>query len=197
MTDLQRVLIPIIAFLLSFSVPGLIRLIEDIISQKIRSYRIESADKKASENPEKIKPSWDAARIRLESYFDINIAQTRSIYRLSLTAMVSGFGIVVLGIVQYFKTDNATPTILAGVGGIITEIIGATFMVMYKSTMEHASNYIKTLERMNSVGMAMQILDTMPDDTDQQRELRNTTKTEVIKILMQQAHAGEPPTKQT
>lgn len=157
---------------------------------KSKKNQIQEADKKAEKDPEKIKPSWDAARTRLELYFDMNIRQVNFIFWLSVTVMILGFGIVIFGITQAMTSEATLPAIIASSAGIIMEIIGATFMVMYKSTMEHAGSYTKTLERMNSVGMAMQILDTMPDDPDQ-GALKNTTKTEVIKILMQQAHTPE------
>ena len=53
--------------------------------------------------------------------------------------------------------------------------------------MEQAINYTETLERINSVGMAMQILDTIPDDAVEEN-LKNSTKATVVKLLMQQAY---------
>jgi len=43
-------------------------------------------------------------------------------------------------------------------------IIGVTFMVIYRSTMAQANQFMEVLERINTVGMAVQILDTIPNE---------------------------------
>lgn len=59
--------------------------------------------------------------------------------------------------------------------------------------MEQAMKYTETLERINSVGMAMAILDTIPDSA-QEGNLKNATKATVVKLLMQQANENSEVT---
>ena len=62
--------------------------------------------------------------------------------------MFIGFGIIIWGISQAIQHPSfALPPIIAGVVGVITEFIGATFLFIYRSTIEQAINYSKTLER--------------------------------------------------
>ena len=105
--------------------------------------------------------------------------------------MMVGFGFIIYGIIQAFRTKPGvpghdisalTPAVVATVSGIVTEFIGATFLFIYRSTIQQASHYTQTLERINAVGMAMQILDTISDES---KELQDKTKAEIVKLLIQ------------
>jgi len=99
-----------------------------------------------------------------------------------------------MGIVQAIHAPDSTlPAVITGLAGALTEFIGATFLFMYRSTMKQALDYTKMLERMNSVGMAMQILDTIPDDA-QANNLKHATKASVVRMLMQQSRGVSAPT---
>jgi nitrate reductase gamma subunit len=155
--------------------------------------RIIEAENKAEKEPEKSKPAWDLARVTLESYFNKNLTQVSAIFWLSVLVMMIGFGIIIWGITQAISThDSALPAVITGLAGVITELIGATFLFIYRSTMEQAVKYTKTLERINSVGMAMQILDTIPNNAKDDN-LKNSTKATVVKMLMQQAYEVDTP----
>jgi hypothetical protein len=155
---------------------------------------IADAQLKVESQPEKTKPAWDLARATLESYFNRNLSQVTSIFWLSVLVMFAGFVVIVWGIAQAIQTpDSYTPATLAGLAGIITEFIGATFLFIYRSTIQQALDYSKTLERINSVGMAMQILDTMPDKTDSE-DLKSKTKATLVELLIRQAY-GIPENK--
>lgn len=161
---------------------------------------LQQAIERARAEPEKTKPAWDLARVRLELYFDRNISQINYIFWLSVIVMLVGFGFILFGISQTFVISrvienstgqNITPTVIpispaivGTVAGIITEFIGATFLFIYRSTIQQAASYIKTLERINSVGMAMQILDTISTDS---KQLQDETKAAIVKTLLLKA----------
>ena len=83
-----------------------------------------------------------------------------------------------------------TPAWIGGIAGVITEFIGATFLFIYRSTVRQAASYNQTLERMNSVGMAMQILDSISGES---KEMQDLTKAEIVKLLVQQSGPMTPP----
>jgi hypothetical protein len=154
--------------------------------------QIERAETAARAEPEKAKPAWDVARLKMERYLTINLSQMGAIFWVSIGTMLIGFGAIFWGIEQGIafaehseKLDSikSLPAFLAACSGIITEFIGVTFLIIYRSTMKQATSYFKTLERINSVGMATQILDAMPDEA-----LRNQTRSELIKLLLQGAN---------
>jgi nitrate reductase gamma subunit len=181
----------ILAISVFVSIIGLILAIaqfkQDIDSVRKSRERITQAESKVEAQPEKIKPAWDLARVTLESYFNRNLSQVTSIFWLSVIVMFIGFAIIIWGITQAVQSPNSTlPAVITGMAGVITELIGATFLFIFRSTMEQAVAYTKTLERINSVGMAMQILDTIPNNA-KDNDLKNSTKAIVVKMLMQQA----------
>ncbi len=64
---------------------------------------------------------------------------------------------------------------------------------MYRTAIGQAVKYTVTLERINSVGMAMQILDTMSDPAE--KGLTSKTKAELVKLLIKQVSVEKPELK--
>ncbi len=175
-------------FIVLLGAIGLLLLIVSLYTnfraEKKSQKRIKDAESIAEKEPEKMKPAWNLARITLENYFDRNLKQVTAIFWLCVVVMFVGFIIIVLAIMQAIQApDGALPPIIAGLAGIITELIGATFLFVYRSTMQQAIKYTKILERINSVGMAIQILDTIPNDAKIEN-LKDSTKAFVAKRLM-------------
>jgi len=185
-TAVLSILIPLSAFLWGF-----FKAMRDAKqSNKAVREKIERAESKLEAQPEKAKPAWDLARATLESYFNRNLSQITSIFWLSVIVMIVGFGILIWGISMALRSSTVVvPAAIASVAGILTEFIGATFLFIYRSTIEQAINYSKTLERINSVGMAMQILDTMSDEVKTD-DLKSKTKATLVELLVQQAYGA-------
>ncbi len=77
------------------------------------------------------------------------------------------------------NSDVATIGVIAG---ILTNFIGATFMIVYRSTVREASRYSNSLNRINDVGIAMDILNTAVEHEDTPEIL--TAKVEIAKRLV-------------
>jgi hypothetical protein len=152
--------------------------------------RVIQAELKADQNPDEIKPTWDLARITLEAYFNRNLSQVTAIFWLSTTVMFAGFGIILWGVLLALQNStsnvNNLPAVVTGLAGVVTELIGATFLFVYRSTIQQAGSYTKTLERINSVGMAMQILDSIPEDA-QVDSIKHSTKALLARVLIGQS----------
>jgi hypothetical protein len=143
--------------------------------------------------PEKVKPAWDLGRVKLEVYVNRNLSQIAYIFWLSVAVMTVGFVFILFGISRALSpgtmmaaaggatVGGVTLAVVSTVAGIITEFIGATFLILYRSTIQQAAGYTKALERINAVGMAMQILDTLSGES---RELQDRTKAEIVKLLL-------------
>src|SRR5208283_410944 len=109
--------------------------------------KLEQAESRVEREPEKAKPAWDLARATLEAYFNKNLSQIASIFWLSVLVMVSGFAMLLYAIMQAVQQPTVlVPAYIASISGIITEFIGATFLFIYRSTIQQAINYSKTLE---------------------------------------------------
>jgi hypothetical protein len=102
---------------------------------------ITQAESRIEAEPEKAKPAWDLARVTLESYFNRNLSQIASIFWLSVFVMIIGFAVIVVGIFESItKPATVTAGAIATAAGIIIEFIGATFLFVYRSTIQQAGD---------------------------------------------------------
>ncbi len=147
---------------------------------------IEAARERVEQHPDKAKPAWDLATAKLEAYLSTNLKQINWIFNLSVIVMIIGF--IFLSAAIFLALQNPTsitPAVVAGAGGALTEFIGATFLVLYRSAVEHSTNFIKSLDKTSSVGVAMQILDNISADKNEAiQEKIIEAKIEVAKLLL-------------
>jgi TRADD-N domain-containing protein len=143
---------------------------------------LEEIRERAEQAPEKSKFAWDLAQATLEAYFNRNLSQVANIFRVAVGVMVVGFAFIMWGVTLAVKEPALVKTsYIAAASGIITEFIGVTFMVIYRSTMAQANQFMTVLERINTVGMAVQILDAIPESN---AELKNSTRAEIVSLLL-------------
>jgi len=182
----ETVLIAIILILMSV-VPGIIPRLQNLLQNPKIEEKIEEAKKKAEQEPGKSKLTWDEASARLDGEFQRNHFQVQAIFWLSIVVMVIGFAIIIwgIGLVLQYDAEIEVATI-ATLAGVVTEFIGATFLYMYKSTLRETSQHFETLEYMNSIGMAMQIIDTLPEGNETP-SLKEKTKAEIATALIVQS----------
>ncbi len=128
--------------------------------------RIERAEQKLEKNPQQPHAAWELAQIKLETYLDRNLSQVRSIYWLTVIVMTVGFFLIGYGVFKVFANPayNLKASMIATASGVLVNFIGASFLVVHRSTMSQAKEYVTILERINAVGMAVQILETIRDD---------------------------------
>lgn len=155
---------------------------QSLLERQARQDKIEIVEERAREHPEKPQLAWDLARTKLENYLDRNLAQVRSIYWLTLLVMFCGFGFIVYGLYEAFQSPDRLPvSIVASASGVIVSFIGGSLLLVYRSILAQSKDYVTVLERINAVGMAVQVIASI-SDTGQ--ELRNTTTAELAKQLL-------------
>jgi hypothetical protein len=144
--------------------------------------KLEEAEKRVQEHPHETKAAWELARVKLESYLNRNLKQVRSIFWLTVFVMLVGFSLIGFGIYKVFVSPEMfEASIVAAASGIVVNFIGATFLILYRSTMAQATNYVTILERINAVGMSVQILETISDEED---KLKQQTTADIAKQLL-------------
>jgi hypothetical protein len=164
-------LVPLGLSVLGASVLHALQRAQDIFRSELR---IERAEKQVADNPKEPVAAWLLARVTLESYLNRNLSQVRSIYMLTAAVMLVGFGLIIAGSVEAFMhPDRFHASVLSSLSGVAVSFIGGTFLVLHKSTMTQAKDYVTILERINAVGMSMQILDSLGSESDVLR--RETT----------------------
>lgn len=137
---------------------------------------------KLAEHPDDPMLGWDLAKIKLESYLNRNLNQVKSIFQLSVFVMTIGFGLIIYGAIMVFHDSiNFQASIIASISGLIVNFIGASFLLLYRSIMAQAKEYVVVLERINAVGMSVQVIDTISPEN---KKLKDETKSELAKQLI-------------
>lgn len=160
----------------------MVKVYEDTKDQEKTQNKIDTLEREVLEKPTEAKTAWDLATLKLESYLNKNLQQVSAIFYLSASVMLVGFGLIIFGVYKVFQNPTLiNPAIIATVSGIIVNFIGGTFLLIYKSTMKQAKNYVDVLERINAVGMSIQILENISKD---KLELKDDTTAEIAKELL-------------
>jgi hypothetical protein len=135
--------------------------------------KVDALEAKVREDPTNPQIVWNLARAALERYLDRNLRQVRWIFALTVAVMVCGMALVVVGVWRAIQfPDSIAPSYLAALAGVLIQFIGGTFLIIYRSTMEQAKSYVDVLERINAVGMSINILDAIKDDDRMHNEGR-------------------------
>src|SRR5271157_344930 len=155
--------------------------------------RIKRAERKVEEDPQQPQAAWELAQVKLETYLDRNLSQVRSIYWLTVIVISLGFLLIGYGVFKVFVNPaaNLNASIVAAGSGILVNFIGASFLVVHRSTLSQAKEYVTILERINAVGMAVQILETINDDPSNLRQ--HTTAAVATEML--RMYRGTTPRK--
>jgi hypothetical protein len=114
--------------------------LKDAAAEDERSQaRIHIAEEVAEREPERTKPAWDVARVTLEAYFRRNLRQIDMIFALSVLVMICGFAVMLWGVATSIQDSAhlASASLVTG-AGIVTQMIGGTFLVVYKSAIQQA-----------------------------------------------------------
>jgi small-conductance mechanosensitive channel len=171
--------IPIIVFVVTVVI---ISIASNYTEQRFREKKIEIVEERFREHPDKPQFAWDLARAKLENYLDRNLSQVRSIYWLTLLVMLCGFGFVLFGLSQAAQYPDKLPvSIVASASGVLISFIGGSFLLIYRSILAQSKEYVTVLERINAVGMAVQVIASIPDSNG---ELKHSTTADLAKQLL-------------
>jgi hypothetical protein len=176
--EMIAAIVGVLAAGLTFIVKGYQEFLED---KSVRA-KIKTVEAQILENPEKPQLAWELAQTKLESYLNRNLGQVRSVFWLTVIVMVIGFAFILFGLLRAFDAPDKLPVaIIASASGVLVSFIGGSFLLVYRSTLAQSKDYVSVLERINAVGMAIQVLETIPQEA---ADLKNTTTAEVAKQLL-------------
>jgi len=117
---------------------------------------------KARENPERPEYAWDLARSKLERYLERNLYEVRAIFLLTTLVMLGGFAIVVFGLTRAFSAPADFPvSVVSAASGVLLSFIGGSFLLIYRSVLAQSASYVSIPERINAMGMVVQIASTV------------------------------------
>lgn len=189
-TDLSyQTLIPGIIFAASinFGIRIMDGWMDAIALPGISKKEIDEARKLAERYPEKAKPSWDYATKKLEAYIGDNQKQNRKFFLLGYLMLILGFGLIVTTIYLSFQQSSSVSySLVAGIGGVLTEFIGTVILSFYKSSLDHSVKFIQLLDKTSSLGIAVQVLDEMSNTSIDEilRAKAYDARIEILKLFI-------------
>jgi len=167
-------------------------LASDLQMTRLRSRaekQLQEAKQLADSNPKNARYAWDLARVTLEQYFARNLIQVNLVFWVAVFVMSAGFILILIAIVLSLNRPSITPaSLVSAIAGGVAQFIGATFMVIYKSTMTQASDFVAVLNGINRVGMAAQMLEGID-----QEELKSQTRAKMAVLLLGNSISGDKP----
>jgi hypothetical protein len=188
--------IQVLLYLLAGLVAWTIRAYQAIKREQEFNKKVEIVEERASKNPEQAAPAWELARLNLEKYLDRNLGQVKWIFLLVVAVMSCGFGIIIYGIWRLYQAPTEiTPALISAASGILSQFIGATFLFIYRSTLAQAKDYVAMLERINAVGMSVQILDGLERSNPDLRDKAKVTVAQELLKFYAGTTVNSPPSR--
>jgi hypothetical protein len=171
-----------VATLVAALIAGLVQFYTNEARERRANERVEKVETAALQNPDKPQLAWDLARTKLENYLDRNLGQLQSIFWLTLLVMAMGFAVVLFGLYRAYDAPATFPlAIVSSASGVIMSFVGGSFLLIYRSVLAQTRGYVSVLERINAVGMAVQVLGTIADE---RRGLRDESTAMLAKQLI-------------
>jgi hypothetical protein len=112
-------------------------------------------------------------RLSVQKFPFLEVTPNSRIFFISVTAISLGFIVMVTSLL--LSVGKETP-IIPIIAGVISQFIGATFLIVYRSTVSQTSLFSGTLERINAVGMAWAIVDSIDASTPNGIRVKNHFK---------------------
>lgn len=181
---------PIAALLFGSVMVGMFTLMGKVPNiDEVAPIDLDLARERVAQQPDKTKPAWDLATARLETYVSTNLKQINMIFNVSVVVMLIGFLLLVVAVVLAIEnSENVTAALVSGIGGAFTELIGATFLALYRSAVQQSGQYLQVLDKTSSVGIAIHILDNIPAGESPETQAKVVeAKIEVAKLLLSQS----------
>jgi hypothetical protein len=170
----------IVAVTIAFVLLQIYIQIRQLVAEKRNRDRVKRLEFEAQKQPQNVQPAWEVAQARLEDYFNRNLSHARWIFSIALVATIIGFVLLMTGAALAFLQPLKLPIVVSSVG-VMSDFIGATFMAIYRAALRETTEFMPVLERTNRVGMAVRILDAIPDSM---ADLKNRKRAEVVDLLL-------------
>jgi hypothetical protein len=143
---------------------GIIFIVSTVVAQGDQkedlTARVEQAESKLAQEAPEPKDIWNVARLTLEKHFQGNLSQVKYIFWISVAACSIGLLFFCASLINIIGNPDAIQaSIVSAASGATLNLIGGTFLVIYRSTMSQAKYYMEVLERINAIGMALNISD--------------------------------------
>lgn len=146
-----------------------------------------------------IQSAWEVSKATTDKYWQAARSQNAMIFGVSLIVSLFGFIVMSVGIIYAIAQQGvgikawSGPGGLATVAGMLTQFIGATFLLMYRSTVQQMGQFRIALQRLNDVAIACTVANAIDDSSTEGKALKNEAfKALALAIADSQESSSEP-----
>ncbi len=136
----------------------------------------------------------------LNNYYQANLSQSNTIFWASLLAMMLGFAVIFVGVV--LAGVHSTTALVAAIAGVLSQFIGATFLIVLRSTQAQATTFAQTLVDLrlhdvrsaadaHALNVGLKLIDAIAEDGA--NALANQTRATIALGLIIQGEGSTPP----
>ncbi|WP_200974519.1 hypothetical protein [Echinicola sp. 20G] len=102
---------------------------------------------------------------RLQEYYTINTSQARRSFTFSLIAIVTGLGVLIIGILYFYvDSKNVTLTAISSISGVLIQFIGGAYFLMYKKSLTQLNYFYQQLIINQNTMLAINLTDSISDE---------------------------------
>lgn len=131
--------------------------------------RAKKAASQSEQQPATNKTVWEEHFNRQQQYILVNLRQNQGVFRLAISMIIFGLLLICFGLIQDYLSATPRDSAIAWSGswaaiiaGLVSQFVAGTILVVFKSVFQQTTDYYKSVERMASIGIAMNMLDTLP-----------------------------------
>lgn len=122
-------------------------------------------------------------QVEIERYHSLNLSHTKIIFAIGVFIIFIGIGIIAFTIFSTFFNESTVQLIVVVsgfIGGLLVDVIGAVFILMYSKTIESANGYQTNMVETANTYLGNVLVSQIADD-----ELREQTLAVMAKELVQ------------
>ncbi|MCL2299102.1 MAG: hypothetical protein FWC27_03010, partial [Firmicutes bacterium] len=111
-------------------------------------------------------------------HFRISKGEAKKSFNTALVCLALGFPLIMFAVIWGIVSNNITPTIISAIGGVITEFIAGTALLVRKQSLNQLNHFYDMLRRNQDILVSVNMVEKMSDDS------RDEMYKEIIKRLM-------------
>jgi len=94
-------------------------------------------------------------------YFKISKSDAKKSFSMSIVFSGLGFALIIFAVVWGIVSENITPTIISSIGGVVTDVIGATAFFIRKQSLSQLNHYFSKLMRNQDILLSVRMVEKL------------------------------------
>src|SRR5258708_1071819 len=133
----------------------------------------------------------EAQLIQLNDYYNMNKRQANYSFNASVSAIILGFITIASGIWLFYLQKSLTLTAITGISGILAQFIGASYFIMYRTSITQVNYFFNQLVVMQDTMLTIELVRDLPTDGKPNETKQIELKEKIIFALLERSSSLE------